>query len=494
MNVSDLESVVSLAKQEPEAASRMMGNTAECRICYLVNEATYLNIFATEHADKNIASLIAKHLWFEVVPTREPQLICFRCWSALDEFNAFYNTIEECRRMRTEEPVHYDDDTNRSTVSPACFAGPTEYKTEFLEIKGEPVEDDDDDEEDERRSFVLSDGYLEDSTERPHVAAVKSEATEEDAPCSSQHRKVRNRTRHRKQTKLVHTRAKRKVPSSVQKMEDAELLEFYKRIVCEVCDNQRMMVGDPLIDYGSWTALLRHSKVVHGHYKIYVQCPVCEMKLRTKVTLWQHMDMHKNPEKYRCEVCAEIHQNMKEHMQNKHEERQYSCDLCASKFPFKKRLVVHMKKMHAEKDVRCDQCQKSFTKYTIEDHKRSVHTARFVCEHCPKTFKIRFRLLKHMQEHDKSLRVATCVPCHICDQVMGDKYILRQHIKHMHAEQQSVNCDTCGKTFKNKRNLSVHLANVCMKLVSLHSCSICDKQFRHLNKLKDHMASCSTPN
>ncbi|XP_058066874.1 zinc finger protein draculin-like [Anopheles bellator] len=465
----------------------MADSTSECRVCFLVNEPTYLDIFAKENGHKNIASLIAKHLWFEVAPTADPQLICFRCWSALDEFNDFYNNIEECRRMRTEEPVHHDD-TKRSTEFSACYAEATEYKTEFLEIKGEPVEDDDDDEDE--KSYALSDGYLGNSTEPPH--AVKSEAAEEgeDASCSTPHWKAARR-RHREQSKLV--RAKRKVPSSVQKIEDAELLEFYKRIVCEMCDNQRMMVGEPLIDYGSWTALLRHSKVVHGHYKIYVQCPVCEMKLRTKVTLWQHMDMHKNPEKYRCEVCAEIHQNMKEHMQNKHEERQYSCDLCGSKFPFKKRLVVHMKKMHAEKDVTCDQCQKSFTKYTIEDHKRSVHTARFVCEHCPKTFKIRFRLLKHMQEHDKSLRVATCVPCHICDQVMGDKYILRQHIKHMHAEQQSVNCDTCGKTFKNKRNLSVHLANVCMKLASLHTCSICDKQFRHLNKLKDHMASC-TPN
>ncbi|XP_035787904.1 zinc finger protein 208-like [Anopheles albimanus] len=492
---------------ESEQSQLEAGTAMECQVCYRTNETEYLDIHAKEHIEKRIATLITQHLCFELLPSVDTQFICAKCWTALDEFHRFYSDIEAVHRARIE-----DDECNKHKVeSPgsACQDEPT-YTTEFLEIKDEPMEEEEEQgdgdepfdldavDKEEPPDMVDSDAPEDDEEEEEEEKDCNDE--EGDATSSNDRKPSKTElktARRKKETtrsrgKPDHTEPKRKPASeSVPTMDDGELLEFYKRIVCEVCDNQRMMRGEPLIDFGSWTALLRHSKEVHGHYKIFVQCPICGCKMRTKVTLWQHMDMHKHPDKYRCKVCSEVHQNMKEHMQNKHEERQYSCDLCGSKFPFKKRLVVHMKKMHAEKDVPCDQCQKSFTKYTIEDHKRSVHMARFVCEHCPKTFKIRFRLLKHMQEHDKSLRVATSVPCHICGQVMGDKYILSQHIKHMHAEQQSVNCDTCGKTFKNKRNLTVHLANVCMKLARMHPCSICDKQFRNLNRLKDHMATCT---
>uniref|UniRef100_A0A182J8T8 Transcription factor grauzone n=1 Tax=Anopheles atroparvus TaxID=41427 RepID=A0A182J8T8_ANOAO len=433
----------------------------QCTICFSTTESAYLDIFAKENVCKNIAAVIGKHLWFEINPTVDNQKVCVKCWYALESFHTFYQQVEQLHQQqrRASSP----NGKIRSVSSPHVH-GET-YKTEFLEIKGEPIDQDEDDE----REFDVIDAES-DATPQCNETAKSEESDELQLSDADGTRRSKTSTlvlKGPKKERLHRPVAKRKPGGrvSVHPEEDKAILEFYKRIVCGVCDNQRMIVGEPLLEFPTWGALLRHTKEVHGHYKIFVQCPVCEMKLRTKITLWKHMDMHTNPDKYRCKVCSEVHQNMKEHMQNKHEERQFSCDLCRSKFPFKTRLVKHMKKMHAEKDVPCDQCQKSFTKYTIEDHKRSVHTARFVCEHCPKTFKIRFRLQKHMQEHDKSLRTSTSVPCPICDQVMSDKYILRQHIlrQHTHNEGQAVDCDTCGKTFKNKRNLSLHLATVCMK-------------------------------
>ncbi|XP_053674246.1 transcription factor grauzone-like [Anopheles nili] len=431
-----------------------------------------------------------------ITPKEEKQWICLKCWASLDGFHKFYIDIELLHQQQQQQPhLETVSKPQEHSTSPVNFTGPT-YTTEFLEIKGEPLDEGDVDDD-------TIDGADECSSDKiVPCDDIKSEESDADTdtdsfPSDSETNKTKpyssraKASKHADSGQLAKRKAGGRFPSHPE--EDENILQFYKRIVCEVCDNKRMMIGEPLIEYATWGELLRHTKELHGHYKIFVQCPVCEMKLRTKVTLVQHMDMHKNPDKYRCEICSEVHQNMKEHMQNKHEERQFCCDLCGSKFPFKKRLVVHIKKMHAEKNVTCDLCQKSFTKYTIADHRRSVHMARFVCEHCPKTFKIRFRLQKHMQEHDKSLSVSTSVPCPTCGQVMGDKYILRQHIRHMHAEQQAMDCETCGKTFKNKRNLSVHMANVCMKPTQLHPCSICDKQFRHKNKLKDHMSSC-TPN
>uniref|UniRef100_A0A182NHS8 Transcription factor grauzone n=1 Tax=Anopheles dirus TaxID=7168 RepID=A0A182NHS8_9DIPT len=475
----------------------------KCTTCFCTNAPDYLSIFDDENTRKDIALIVAKHLWFEVTPVDgESQWICTRCWIALEAFHSFYLEIEQSRHQQTHLLAPGNKDDRSATPPSGNNTGPA-YSTEFLEIKGEPVDDEEEDEDKEQDECgSLSDRIIPDDEIKSEEESPDESASESDASSRVVKRRKGRRVRAggRKDDAAAgddegKRLAKRKAGGRFLSPpeEDQQIREFYKRIVCEVCDNKRMMVGEPLIEYRTWGELLRHTKEQHGHYKIFVQCPVCEMKLRTKVTLVQHMDMHLHPDKYRCAVCGEVYQNMKEHMQNKHEERQFSCDLCSSRFPFKKRLVVHMKKMHAEKNVTCDQCQKSFTRYTIEDHRRSVHMARFVCEHCPKTFKIRFRLQKHMQEHDKSLRVSTCVPCPTCGQVMGDKYILRQHIRHMHAEQQAVDCGTCGKTFKNNRNLKVHLANVCMKPVQLHPCAICGKAFRHKNKLKDHMASC-TPN
>uniref|UniRef100_A0A182UHT2 Transcription factor grauzone n=1 Tax=Anopheles melas TaxID=34690 RepID=A0A182UHT2_9DIPT len=490
-------------------ACAMEDSTRKCTACFSFSESEYLNIFAEENVGKDIATVIAMHLWFEVTPTDECQWICRSCWTSLDSFHSFYVSIEQ-RHERHTDKLRVDSIVDSEQAASPSPASPT-YNTEFLEIKGEPLDGDDeleDLEDEEEEEFDLTedgDGSCGGSEKMLPSEEIKSESDSdgEGGSVSSradEGRKMQRPSRSRNTSRapkrdaeeqLAKRKAGGRFPADPE--EDKNILQFYKRIVCEVCDNKRMMVGEPLIEYATWGELLRHTKELHGHYKIFVQCPVCEMKLRTKVTLVQHMDMHQNPDKYRCEVCGEVFQNMKEHMQNKHEERQFSCDQCGSKFPFKKRLVVHMKKMHGEKDVTCEQCGKSFTKYTIEDHRRSVHMDRFVCEHCPKTFKIRFRLHKHMQEHDKSLRISTSVPCPTCGQVMGDKYILRQHIKHMHVEQQAVDCETCGKTFKNHRNLKIHLTNVCMKPVQLHPCAICGKQFRHKNKLKDHMASC-TPN
>lgn len=87
------------------------------------------------------------------------------------------------------------------------------------------------------------------------------------------------------------------------------------------------------------------------------------------------------------------------------------------------------------------------------------------------------------------MRNSTSVPCTICGQVMRDKYILTRHIKLMHTVQPAVSCETCGKTFKCKRNLSVHMTNVCMEPTRLYPCTICGKEFRRKNKLKEHMST-----
>uniref|UniRef100_A0A182T6H4 C2H2-type domain-containing protein n=1 Tax=Anopheles maculatus TaxID=74869 RepID=A0A182T6H4_9DIPT len=284
-----------------------MAMATKCEVCLSVAGCEFKEIFTDEN--RHIVGIVAKHLWFELAETPESRWLCSKCWNALEEFHTFYCEIETARR-RQASPAQIDkeEDDEEDVSDPTA---PTS-DDEALHGNGSDCSSGD------------SGGRLEKKSKKLHH--IDEEA---------------------KQTKAI-----------AQKQEDESLHSFYKRIVCEVCDNQRMMVGEPQIDFGTWRALLRHTKEVHRHDKVYVKCPLCELKLRTKQTLLQHKDCHENPEKYRCMLCAEIHQNMKEHLQNKHQERQFCCDVCGKKFPFKKRLTVHMKKMHVEKDIICDQCQK----------------------------------------------------------------------------------------------------------------------------------------
>lgn len=380
-----------------------------CEVCLSQSKETYLDIFAEENSDKQIALIISKYLWFEVscgqridlqhssytptrlfcqvkpVPEESTRCICSSCWLSLEQFHDFYTEIQRAQAIVL---VHSTDAATDAGNKSECIledSATGKIHPEFYEVKVEPtgnIQEGVNEEETEDHCtekplacvFVKCEGLV-----APDPTAQSGEEEEEDIlleqqqqpmeeeeeeeeqtvesseDCSTAGEGTSKGKRTRKPTTDQDSKA-RKVED--QQREDEELLRFYKRIVCETCDNQRMMAGEPQIDYGTWRALLRHTKECHGHDKIYVKCPVCEVKLRTKFNLLQHMEMHENPEKYRCKLCSEVHQNMKEHMQNKHQERQFCCDVCGKKFPFKKRLTVHIKKMHVEKDIICEQCQK----------------------------------------------------------------------------------------------------------------------------------------
>uniref|UniRef100_A0A8W7P574 C2H2-type domain-containing protein n=1 Tax=Anopheles coluzzii TaxID=1518534 RepID=A0A8W7P574_ANOCL len=379
-----------------------MASVTRCEVCFSTADSDRKAIFAEENS--HIVGIVAKHLGFEITPTVDDASICSKCWSALQEFHKYYCEIEAVRQQHEHEPLAIGD-KQQGEVTVVCDSLEPSYRTEFFEVKVEPFEQTD----------VFEQENSNGSDEKPlHCAFVKCEeppidldptapSSDEDSAVpqgsrsdsSSPDRRKPKRERNPKRPPTSDTETKQSKVAA-QKEEDESLHNFYKRIVCEVCDIQRMLVGEPQIDFGTWRALLRHTKEVHKHDKVYVKCPVCEMKMRTKQTLLQHMDWHENPEKYRCE---------------------------------------------------------------------------------------------HMEEHDESLRNSTSVPCTICGQVMRDKYILTRHIKLMHTVQPAVSCETCGKTFKCKRNLSVHMTNVCLEPTRLYPCTICGKEFRRKNKLKEHMST-----
>lgn len=59
---------------------------------------------------------------------------------------------------------------------------------------------------------------------------------------------------------------------------------------------------------------------------------------------------------------------------------------------------------------------------------------------------------------------------------------LRDHIKQSHDKE--ISCDSCGKSFSNKRELIDHIETDHMSLK--FSCNLCSAEFRSAEKLKNH--------
>ncbi|XP_035912152.1 zinc finger protein 43-like [Anopheles stephensi] len=306
---------------------------------------------------------------------------------------------------------------------------------------------------------------------------------------------------------------------------DREIFDFYKPIICEICEPERAATGqgetgpaaggqgEPGMvvamaaaataavataatteeEYRSLKQLNQHMRTVHGLESGTIKCQLCAKKFRSRVKLIEHKEMHQNPERFRCGVCQEVHQNLEEHIQNKHQEWEFACEECGKRFPFKNRLTAHMAKVHMKKDIICEECNKPFTKFSIEKHKKTVHGGggeMFLCKNCPKTFKTRVSLERHMEGHNNGgeqqpVGSAATVICAICNSVLKGMYNLKAHMKRVHVEQTPATCSTCGKTFKSKHSLNTHTANVCT--TRQFGCTHCGKQFKKRTKLKQHM-------
>ncbi|XP_058055208.1 oocyte zinc finger protein XlCOF6-like [Anopheles bellator] len=271
---------------------------------------------------------------------------------------------------------------------------------------------------------------------------------------------------------------------------DVEIFEFYKPITCEMCDPDKLVNGEPVDEYRTLRQLNHHMRTAHGLDSGTIKCKLCAKKFRTRVKLVEHKEMHQNPDRFRCTVCQEVHQNLEEHMQNKHQDWEFCCEECGKRFPFKSRLTAHMGKVHQKKDIICEECNKPFTKFSIEKHKRTVHGSytTFTCENCPKTFKTRVSLDRHMEAHNGGEQQGSAtVSCTLCNSVLKDEYNLKTHMKRIHAEQTPSTCKTCGKTFKSKHSLNTHISNVCT--TRQFPCTVCGKQFKKRTKLKQHMTT-----
>lgn len=141
----------------------------------------------------------------------------------------------------------------------------------------------------------------------------------------------------------------------------------------------------------------------------------------------------------------------------------YACNECGFKTGKKSSLYSHIKRKHKEPqscDVQpelfyCSQCDyKNKNKYELKIHVARKHSDvfKFSCETCGKKFKVK-----------------------------GD---LTNHIRFSHREQPVI-CDVCGKTCLNSNSLYVHQKFAHYK--AKYECQICKRRMVSQENLNEHM-------
>ncbi len=201
----------------------------------------------------------------------------------------------------------------------------------------------------------------------------------------------------------------KKHPSSKQEAENAQIREFFN-MKCELCDDH---------EFGTLVEAMEHYGIVHKT-RGYLTC--CRRKFWLRYQIMEHINIHINPDTYRCAQCKKSFTNkdvLKTHMRYHHlpEMHVHKCkvELCDKSYMTAGRLKTHMESKHSNASFICAKCDKSYpSKTLLKIHMKGMHM--FSLDHT----------------------------CDICARQFKTKQYLRVHITTQHTTNAKVECNICG--------------------------------------------------
>jgi KRAB domain-containing zinc finger protein len=267
------------------------------------------------------------------------------------------------------------------------------------------------------------------------------------------------------------------------------LSDFQKRVRCAICDFCYSKKDKDR------SQLRKHMKSEHN---VGYVCPICKMKLPSKLTLKQHNNQeHKTviKESNLCSKCGKsfkLIKSLENHVSNncswKVGLRGNKCSICGETFESRSLNMEHVATMH--KDVKLYDCTECSSRYITErglkTHISRAHenTGGSICPICGKKLNSIYEVRRHTSfMHEGKARPK--FKCTLCDKSYGTKRVLEEHMS-VH-EGKMFQCSNCDEEFNSKIKFERHFAKEHNRS-NLHKCTQCDLAYVTKQNLLSHIA------
>ncbi|XP_046424748.1 gastrula zinc finger protein XlCGF58.1-like [Neodiprion fabricii] len=227
-------------------------------------------------------------------------------------------------------------------------------------------------------------------------------------------------------------------------------------------------------------------------------CSACNIDFDLEIMLRRHnIKFHNHrAHKYKCKVCPKTCKTLmafKMHVDMEHEKTKdpivFVCTYC--KFECKKRTTLHshVARKHAthqkeHEEYLCDTCEfKCQSRRRLKEHLERKHAAdyKYVCEICGKKFKVKGDMRLHVRfKHKEGPRI-----CDVCGKTCSNSNSLYVHQKWAHFKPK-YECHICHRRMVTQFNLDQHIL-LQHERREIFVCEECGKSFTENHRLKQHM-------
>ncbi|XP_076628953.1 uncharacterized protein LOC143345562 isoform X12 [Colletes latitarsis] len=214
-------------------------------------------------------------------------------------------------------------------------------------------------------------------------------------------------------------------------------------------------------------------------------CPYCHNTYTSKNGMQKHFRKY-HQDHYCCNDCQYIYetQDLLDEHSRSHAKPPFQCTSCNKKYKHTWGLKQHQIRAHSTIEPKAvGKKDNEDVKYNYECQNKDNEIKTFSCEHCDNAYVRYSHLVAHERiTHGIQSNRPKHFECKICNKYFRTESNMLNHSK-LHGQRYS--CDYCGKSFKDKYLVRIHLR--------MHTgekpfeCKICFKRYARASGLKLHM-------